>query len=42
MEQIQAKVTEFNHMLQQTQSLIEQIQHAAENVQKTVSDIVDK
>ncbi|ENM5742829.1 PAS domain-containing methyl-accepting chemotaxis protein [Vibrio metoecus] len=41
MEQIQAKVTEFNDMLLQTQGLIEQIQNAAENVQKTVSDIAD-
>lgn len=41
MEQIQAKVTEFNDMLLQTQALIEQIQNAAENVQQTVSEIVD-
>ncbi|MDP4492830.1 methyl-accepting chemotaxis protein [Vibrio sp. AH4] len=41
MEQIQAKVTEFNDMLLQTQGLIEQIQNAAENVQKTVSEIAD-
>lgn len=41
MEQIQTKVTDFNDMLLKTQALIEQIQSAAENVQQTVSEIVD-